>query len=54
MIQATYNCFLRHGWPDHFDKEACRAKVIELERQAGATEKRLLDEVNPDAALFDD
>lgn len=52
--QDVYKCFLRHGWPDAFDKAACRIEVMELERQVQAEERRFLDSNNPDAAFFDD
>ncbi|KAI8946202.1 hypothetical protein F4801DRAFT_77634 [Xylaria longipes] len=49
----VYNAYIRHGWPDHFDKERCRIELLDLERAKDAEEKRLMDENNPDAALFD-
>ncbi|KAI1109679.1 hypothetical protein F5Y14DRAFT_394239 [Nemania sp. NC0429] len=49
----VYNAYIRHGWPDHFDKGRCRAELLELEKAKDADEKRLMDEKNPDAALFD-
>ncbi|KAI1421306.1 hypothetical protein F5Y12DRAFT_718569 [Xylaria sp. FL1777] len=45
--------YIRHGWPDHFDKERCRVELLELEREKWAEDKRLMAEGNPDAALFD-
>jgi hypothetical protein len=47
------NCFSRHGWPDAFDKDACKNDVIELEEQDREAEKRLMDANDPDAGLFD-
>ncbi|KAI1370490.1 hypothetical protein F4677DRAFT_438352 [Hypoxylon crocopeplum] len=49
----VYNTYLRHGWPDQFDKELCRAELLELGKREDEDERRRLDEVNPDAALFD-
>lgn len=53
-LQNVYSCFLRHGWPDSFDKSTCRVEVIELQEQAWAAEKAFMDAINPDAGLFDD
>jgi len=53
-LQNVYNCFLRHGWPDSFDKSACRVEMIELEKQAWAVEEVYMAANNSDAALFDD
>lgn len=52
--QNIYNCFLRHGWPENFDKEACKAEALELEKHMWTLEKAFMDSHNPDAALFDD
>lgn len=52
--QNIYNCFLRHGWPDNFDKDACKAEALELEKHMWTQEKAFMDLHNPDAALFDD
>ncbi|KAI9730800.1 MAG: hypothetical protein M1818_008080 [Claussenomyces sp. TS43310] len=49
----VYNTYLRHGWPDHFDKERCRAKLLELEKRKDGEEMQQMAEANPDAALFD-
>ncbi|KAI2464657.1 hypothetical protein F4781DRAFT_59856 [Annulohypoxylon bovei var. microspora] len=49
----VYNTYLRYGWPDHFDKDRCRVELLELERTKDAEDRRLMDEANPDAALFD-
>jgi hypothetical protein len=51
--QKIYDCFLRHGWPDAFDKAACRAEVIELEKEWRTVEQNFLDAENPDAGFFD-
>ncbi|RFU26292.1 hypothetical protein B7463_g10055, partial [Scytalidium lignicola] len=48
----VYNMYLHHGWPDHFDKERCKAELLELEKRKDANERRLMDEANPDAALI--
>lgn len=40
---------LQHGWPDRFDKEQCRAELLELEKRKDAEDRRLMDEENPDA-----
>lgn len=50
----VYDSFLRYGWPDAFDKDACRSHLIELEDNMAAEEKALLDANNPDAGFFDD
>ncbi|KAH8680678.1 hypothetical protein BX600DRAFT_2751 [Xylariales sp. PMI_506] len=31
-VADVYNTHLRHGWPDNFDKDQCRADLLELER----------------------
>ncbi|KAI0869833.1 hypothetical protein GGS24DRAFT_137694 [Hypoxylon argillaceum] len=49
----VYEVYIRHGWPGCFDKERCRAELLELERAKDALERRLMDEMNPDAELFD-
>jgi hypothetical protein len=54
ISQNVYNCFLQHGWPESFDKSACRVAVLELEKQTWEMEKAVMDANNPDAALFDD
>jgi hypothetical protein len=43
----------RHGWPDHFDKEGCRADLLELEKRKNVDDKRRRDEANPDADSFE-
>ncbi|KAI1407236.1 hypothetical protein F5Y13DRAFT_133565 [Hypoxylon sp. FL1857] len=48
----VYNTYLRYGWPDHFDKQRCRAELLELEKIKDADDRRWMDEMNPDAALF--
>ncbi|PVH72989.1 hypothetical protein DL98DRAFT_501701 [Cadophora sp. DSE1049] len=52
-VADIYNMFLRHGWPDHFDKERCRVELLELEKSKDAEERKRMDEMNPDAALFE-
>jgi hypothetical protein len=52
-MQDVYNTYLCHGWPDHFDKERCKAELLELEKRKDADTKQKLAEANPDAALFD-
>ncbi|KAI1458829.1 hypothetical protein F4805DRAFT_456539 [Annulohypoxylon moriforme] len=44
----VYNTYLRHGWPDHFDKERCRAELLEMEKYRDEDERRRRDEINPD------
>lgn len=44
--------YLRHGWPDYFDKERCRSELLQLEKRKDVDDRRLMDEVNLDAALF--
>lgn len=46
--------YIRHGWPDHFDKEACRAALLDLEKSRDEDTRRRLDAVNPDAGIFDE
>lgn len=53
ILKDVYNMYLRHGWPDSFDKERCRAEVMELEKSKDEDERRRMEEANPDAALFD-
>lgn len=52
--QEIYDCFLRHGWPDKFNKAACKAEAFVLEEQMWALEMQFMEAHNPDAALFDD
>ncbi|KAI0016286.1 hypothetical protein F4780DRAFT_783341 [Xylariomycetidae sp. FL0641] len=49
----VYNTYLRHGWLGQFDQSGCRAELLDLERQKDAEERKLMDEANPDKALFD-
>ncbi|KAH8160822.1 hypothetical protein CIB48_g7424 [Xylaria polymorpha] len=49
----VYDAYIRHGWPDVFDKQRCRVELLELEREKDAEDSRRMDEGNPDAALFD-
>ncbi|KAI1748615.1 hypothetical protein F4782DRAFT_516771 [Xylaria castorea] len=49
----VYDMYIRHGWPDRFDKERCRVELLELERAKDSEERQLMDEMNPDAGLFD-
>ncbi|SMR55632.1 unnamed protein product [Zymoseptoria tritici ST99CH_1A5] len=37
-VADVYNSYLRHGWPDHFDKEACTVEVMDLEEKMVAKE----------------
>ncbi|XDG05696.1 hypothetical protein ABKA04_005311 [Annulohypoxylon sp. FPYF3050] len=48
----VYNTYLRHGWPDHFDKERCRMELLRLEKSWDEDQRRRMDEMNPDAGLF--
>ncbi|KFZ22960.1 hypothetical protein V502_02561 [Pseudogymnoascus sp. VKM F-4520 (FW-2644)] len=52
-VADVYNTYLRHGWLDHFDKEGCKAELLELEKRKDADEMQQMAEANPDAALFD-
>lgn len=47
--QDVYECFLRHGWPDEFDKSACRAEVLTIDKRADAEESRVTREDDSDA-----
>ncbi|KAI0192117.1 hypothetical protein EV127DRAFT_427474 [Xylaria flabelliformis] len=49
----VYDVYIRHGWPGRFDKKRCRVELLELEREKDSEERRLMDEMNPDAELFD-
>ncbi|KAH8658314.1 hypothetical protein BX600DRAFT_514813 [Xylariales sp. PMI_506] len=51
-VADVYNMHLQHGWPDHFDKDKCRADLVELEKQKDAEDRRWMDETNPDKELF--
>lgn len=54
MIQDVYNTYLRYGWgSESFDKQACRVKLLEMERVFGKEERRLMDLNDPDADIFD-
>ncbi|KAG9517115.1 hypothetical protein KCU93_g8861, partial [Aureobasidium melanogenum] len=49
-----YNAYLRHGWTDgRFDKENCRAELLEMEKLFEDEKDRLLELKNPDADMFD-
>ncbi|KAI0976970.1 hypothetical protein F4678DRAFT_130148 [Xylaria arbuscula] len=48
-----YDVYIRHGWPDHFDKGRCRGELLRLEKAKDVEERRIMDENNPDAELFD-
>ncbi|KAI1141795.1 hypothetical protein F5Y05DRAFT_273875 [Hypoxylon sp. FL0543] len=52
-VADVFNTYIRHGWPDNFDKERCRVELLKLEKMKWAEDRRLMDEANPDAALFD-
>jgi len=52
LLLDIYNTFIRHGWPDHFDKEECRNELLGLEKKKDAEERKRMDEMNPDAGLF--
>jgi hypothetical protein len=48
--------YTRYGWPDGIKKdegEKVRAELLELEKGSDAEVRRLMDQNNPDAALFD-
>ncbi|KAI0432397.1 hypothetical protein F5Y09DRAFT_149316 [Xylaria sp. FL1042] len=49
----VYDAYIRHGWPDCFDKERCRAELLVLEKAKDAEDRRIMDENNPDAASFE-
>ncbi|KAI0798291.1 hypothetical protein GGR55DRAFT_684788 [Xylaria sp. FL0064] len=49
----VYDAYIRHGWPNRFDKERCRAELLVLEKAKDAEDRRIMDENNPDAALFE-
>jgi len=44
-VADIYNMYLNHGWPDHFEKEACRAAVLDLEKSEDEELWRRLDEI---------
>jgi hypothetical protein len=54
LTQDIHNCYLRHGWPDHFDKAACKVEVIELGQVLKAKQKEFTDANNADAGFSDD
>ncbi|KAH6703100.1 hypothetical protein DL95DRAFT_396846 [Leptodontidium sp. 2 PMI_412] len=50
----VYNTYLNYGWPDRFDKEACRAALLELEMKKDKDERAKMDELFPDPpGMFD-
>ncbi|KAI0845919.1 hypothetical protein F5Y00DRAFT_245225, partial [Daldinia vernicosa] len=51
-VADVYNTYLRHGWPDRFDKDRCRSELLQLEKSKDAEDKQKMDEMNPDAHLF--
>ncbi|KAI1653407.1 hypothetical protein F4813DRAFT_256030 [Daldinia decipiens] len=53
-VADVYDTYLRHGWPDHFDKDRCRSELLQLEELHDAEEKQKLDKMNPDAADLSD
>ncbi|KAI0122779.1 hypothetical protein F4814DRAFT_409881 [Daldinia grandis] len=52
-VADVYNMYLRHGWPDRFDKDRCRSELLQLEESKDAEDRRKMDETNPDAHMFD-
>ncbi|KAG9571222.1 hypothetical protein KCU71_g505, partial [Aureobasidium melanogenum] len=49
-----YDAYLRHGWADgRFDKENCRAELLEMEKLFDDEKDRLLELKNPDTDMFD-
>ncbi|KAG9696265.1 hypothetical protein KCU95_g4395, partial [Aureobasidium melanogenum] len=50
----AYNTYLRYGWGSgSFDKQACRVKLLEMEKVFGRERNRLMDLNDPDADMFD-
>ncbi|KAH0357286.1 hypothetical protein KCU83_g686, partial [Aureobasidium melanogenum] len=48
------NAYLRHGWSDgRFEKENCRAVLLEKEKLFENEQNRLLELKKPDADMFD-
>ncbi|KAI8959163.1 hypothetical protein F5Y11DRAFT_362083 [Daldinia sp. FL1419] len=52
-VEDVYNTYLRYGWPRHFDKDGCRSQLLRLEKTKDAEDRRKMDDINPDAHLFD-
>ncbi|KAI1475888.1 hypothetical protein F4774DRAFT_421169 [Daldinia eschscholtzii] len=52
-VTDVYNTYLRHGWPDRFDKYSCRSDLLQREIIKDAEDRRKMEEMNPDAELFD-
>ncbi|KAK0100842.1 hypothetical protein ONS95_007289 [Cadophora gregata] len=50
----VYNTYLNYGWPDRFDKEACRAALLDQESKKNAEDRQKMDEMFPDPpGMFD-
>ncbi|KAI0116544.1 hypothetical protein GGR51DRAFT_555568 [Nemania sp. FL0031] len=52
-VADIYNTYLQHGWPGQFDKEGCRAELLELEKRKNADDRGRMDQANPDASFSD-
>lgn len=44
-LQDIYNCYLHHGWPDAFEKDACRDELEIMERSYSTETGKLLREL---------
>jgi hypothetical protein len=45
---------LEYGWGSaSFNKQECRARLLELEKQYSVAKKRLMDSTDPDTSFFD-
>ncbi|KAJ3578483.1 hypothetical protein NPX13_g2084 [Xylaria arbuscula] len=56
MAEKVYEVYVLYGWPDNFkkdDKKQLKADLLKLEEEHWAETKRIMDQHNPDAALFD-
>ncbi|KAI1734036.1 hypothetical protein F4680DRAFT_454317 [Xylaria scruposa] len=54
--EKVYDVYIRYGWPADFkteDRERLRAELLALEQERWAEDKRIMNQNNPDAALFD-
>ncbi|SMY26448.1 unnamed protein product [Zymoseptoria tritici ST99CH_1A5] len=53
MVQAqydvdNYNCYIRFGWPENFDRAACKLEVIKLVKLKDRTQSRYYALNNPE------
>ncbi|KAI1298569.1 hypothetical protein F5Y03DRAFT_269091 [Xylaria venustula] len=52
-VKNIYRVYVHHGWPGRFDKERCRDELLQVEKAKDVEQRRIMDEMNPDAELFD-